>query len=368
MSDPLPVPKRSALQPDPGGVLVRRAMAALPRRRDAVPVLLASEHVGAFAVPLPRASARQRQAMLAYAIEDRVAAPLDTLQVVAGPSRGIAPLTLILVAARGVLATLPDAPGGILPDVLLVPRPDAAPGDSAWAILRDGDRAVVRLSDGTGFATSTDLLPMLWGRAGRPAATSLGDALPPEITATDLSADPPAPDLADLVPVFTHPRRAGQTGALRPLIAAALVLGVGLGAHLGIAALDALALARIAEGERALADAAIAPMLPGVTIGPDTGPILARLAPAAPLVQGSDLLPVLAEVSAALTGTGVTFRRLAWGKDDGQVTALVQAAGLDGLQDAQQRLQAAGFTVRAGAASVGDGGAEVEMRIVRGAS
>ncbi len=45
---------------------------------------------------------------------------------------------------------------------------------------------------------------------------------------------------------------------------------------------------------------------------------------------------------------------------------MLQAGGLDDLQTAQQALEARGFTVNAGAANAGDGGAVVEFRITRG--
>ena len=135
------------------------------------------------------------------------------------------------------------------------------------------------------------------------------------------------------------------------------------------AATDAAALGRIAEAERATAEAALAPILPGVALGPDVGAVLARLAPANPEVRQSDFLPLLAEASAALAGTGegMGFRRLGWGAEDGTLTLLVQGAALDDLQAAEAALRDAGLLVTSGAASAGDGGAEVEMRVARGA-
>jgi len=48
------------------------------------------------------------------------------------------------------------------------------------------------------------------------------------------------------------------------------------------------------------------------------------------------------------------------------LVVLMQSPGLDDLQGIEQTLEASGFAVRSGAATAGDGGAEVEMRIARG--
>ncbi len=60
------------------------------------------------------------------------------------------------------------------------------------------------------------------------------------------------------------------------------------------------------------------------------------------------------------------FRRLSWGAEDGVLSILVQGTDLDDLQALEQALRASGLQVRSGAASAGDGAAEVEMRVSRG--
>jgi len=47
---------------------------------------------------------------------------------------------------------------------------------------------------------------------------------------------------------------------------------------------------------------------------------------------------------------------------------LVQAPALDDLQAVEQALRAGGLAIVSGAASAGDGGAEVEMRVSREAA
>jgi hypothetical protein len=133
---------------------------------------------------------------------------------------------------------------------------------------------------------------------------------------------------------------------------------------------DVVALGRIAATERAVAEVALAPVLPGVPLGPDPGPILSRLAPVPPETRQSDFLPLLAEVSAVIVDKAppVTFRRLSWAAEDGTLVLLVQGAALDDLQAVEQAVRDAGFVVTTGAASAGDGGAEVEMRVAHGAA
>ncbi len=335
-----------------------------------------SESVFALLVDLPVRGQRQRAAALTFAAEDRIGASVESVIVAQAPLRpptATPTQVLAVVVSRAVLATAsvsapPDA--AILPDFMAIPRPADVPGGIVWAVWCDGPRTVVRVSDGTGFGVATGTLPILWNRAGRPAIRSLGDGLPDGLAGTDMSAAPPPADIADLA--FTL-RRDGATGpgqaAMRPFKAALVVLAAGLILHLAITAVDLFALNRIAAQERATAQAAVAAVLPGIDIGTDPAAILARLAPRAAPSQGSDFLPLLSEVSAILAASGpsVTLRRLTYGASDGVLSLQVQAGGLDDLQQVEQVLQAAGLIVTSGAANAGDGGAEVELHIARGA-
>ncbi len=330
----------------------------LPRRTPPPP-LLAAELTSLHLVDLPRASARQRPQLLAFAIEDGLGAPIDRVIVVELPRAGANGATLALAIDRMLVAALDAAH---LPEVLALPRPAEA---ADWHVWRDGDRVLVRAGDGTGFAVAFAALPLLWHRAGRPALVALhGDlgALP------HVTAPPPRPVPAELAFRLYPPAADPARHAWRPLRVAAGVAFGALAVHLGIAAADVVALGQRADAARAEAQAALGEVLPGVTVTADTGPVLARLAPQAAVVSGSDAVPMLAEVSAALltTGTGITMRRAIWG--DGRLQTLILAPRLEDLQTAEEALRAAGFTVRAGAASAGQGGAEAEMTIQRAAS
>lgn len=301
--------------------------------------------------------------------------PIETLVVLPGPLPG-APKSsaLALVVDRAALATVEaTAPPGaaILPDFLAIPRPDAAAGGPSWAVWRDGARCVVRVSDGTGFAVATEMLPLVWRRGGQPPMTSLGAALPSSLTATDLSQTPPPPDPADLAFSFLSRSRGEATQALRRRsLVAAGILALGLALQLGLAGVDAAALSRIAQIERRAAEAALEQVLPGVAIPADPTPILARLVSNVAQTERGDLLPLLSEVFEALIAADetVSFRRMSWGKADGELIVQVQALGLEDLQRVQRALQSGGFAVTSGAANAGDGMAEVEMRILRGSA
>lgn len=329
-----------------------------------LPFLLAGEQVTSHLITLPPASTRQRAAMLVFAAEDRIAMPLDQTLITAGPviaKSGTPQITFVV--DRRIIDTCPDIAPRILPEYLIIARPN-----DGWAVWRDGDRCIVRAADGTGFAAPTEMLPLLWTRAGQPALTSLAMPLPQELPHSDLSQNVPPPDAAELA--YTLPRvRLGDTERYwRPAVLAGAVIAAGLVAHLSLLALDVIALNRIANREQAAAQASIADTLPGMTLMPDVGPILARLTPTQSTPAGSTLLPLMADVAAALAviNTDATFRRLSWGAAEDRLVVLVQASGLEALQTIERGLIAAGLAVQSGAASAGDGAAEAEMRISRG--
>lgn len=362
---------QSALPAYPSLSLTRRAAQYGAMLRGGPPVLVPAEVIAAHIVTLPKAGSRQRAALLTYAVEDRIAAPIDTVQVVHGPlATAGAGETLALVLARTVFAAFESQPRPALPDFLLIPRPVASAQNPAWAAWRDGDRVVVRSSDGTGFATPVEILPILWARAGKPTLTSLAAALPDSLPAQDLSAAPPPPDPLDMAFSFARLRQdSANRRGIALFVGSALVAA--LIVHVALAVFDLSALRRLAQQERAQAQAAIAAPLPGITLeSSDINAILARLAPVAAAQQQGTFLPLLSDVTAAMAGlpTPVSFRRLAWGAQDNSLVVLVEGRGLDDLQQLQQILEQQGFSVRSGAANANGGAAEVEMRISRGAS
>ena len=346
--------------------LQARLAQVLGHRDQPLPFLLAAEQVGSHLIVLPPAKARQRAAMLAFAAEERIAAPLDATLVAPGPVvAGSGTPQLTFVVARRVIDACPQDAPRVLPEFLLIPRPA-----TGWAVWRDDDRSVVRAADGTGFAAATSVLPLMWDRAGRPEVLSYGAPLPAAIPHDDLSSRVPPPDPVELAYGLPRVRPGDAARTWRPVILAGALLAAGLVAHLALLAVDVAALDRIAEADRQAAQAAIAGPLPGVTVTANVAPILQRLAPSVAAPAGSPALRLLADVSATLAATDATatLRRMAWASADDTLVVLVQAGGLEALQAIERGLTGAGFTVRSGAASAGDGGAEVELRISRGSA
>ncbi len=358
-------------QPLPGdNALALRAKQFCTGHRKGLPVLVASELIAALVVDLPAASARQRDALLAYAVEDRVAQPIEVVAVAQGMLSGAAPgQVLALVVARPTLAALVAAapPGcAAMPEMLLIRRPAPPATGMAWAVWRDGMRAVVRASDGTGFAVSVDMLHAVWLRSGKPVLTSLGAALPTNLPAVDLSGAPPDPDPADLNFRFPVPRSpADRVAELRPLIRVAGIVLAGWTAVLGLALADTIALGRIAVTQRDQAQVALSGILPGFSLTDDVEQVLSRLAPTAAQPRQSAFLPLLAGVSAAMAeaGPGFSLRKLGWAEADNQLILTLQAAALADLQIIERHLADTGFSVSSGAAIAGDGGAEVDVII-----
>lgn len=332
-------------------------------------ILLGSEHVGCHHVTLPKASARQQAAMLQFAIEDQIAAPLETVLIAKAPVKTKSKTDfLVFVVDHAQLNNQPpDA--AILPEFLLVPKPQR---DHTWAIWRDGPRAVIRKSDGGGFACQIEMLGLLWRKAGKPTLLSYAETLPEGLPCQDHATQPPKPDTADLGFRLDLKKEGGDINIAR--IGGRLILASVLIALLALGGLwaDNWALHAQAERARAQAQATIAPLLPGITVTPEIGGLLARLTPQAPQSEQGPFLPLLADIASQFNAvsqennTSLRFRRLAWEAGENRLILLVEAPDLGALQRAEQRLQTNGFQVTTGAANARDGGAEVEMRIQRG--
>lgn len=344
---------------------------AIGGTRESAPVILPGERVSLMAVTLPVRGIRAKRAALPFALEDRVSAPIEDVHVALCRSLDKGDQVLAAVVDRRVMAdAMTSDDRRILPEHFALPTPAAIDGAPAWAVWRSGGRALVRVSDGTGFIIDVTMLPLIWQQASRPSVTAYGEALPDTVTPASHQGTPPLPDPRDLASDLRQGmfRHTSANGA-RQLKRVAAVLAVGLIGHLGIAVADTVALARIADRERAAAQAAIDPILPGIVVSPDIQPILSRLAPPATTSSGSAFLPLLTAVSATLleTGNPVTVRRLAFADNPSRLTLLVEAPTLDALQQAERALRAGSLTVTTGAATATAGVAEAEFAITWGA-
>lgn len=262
-------------------------------------VLVPTESVLLTAVDLPLASAAKRIAALPFAVEDRIADPVEVVHLALGaelePKRYLAGVVRHSIMsswlARLELAGLSDA--ALVPDALALPRPDAG----QWAVAIEGRRALVRVPDGTGFALPDALLPGAWERAGRPQVLVFGDPLPAPMegvtSATHVAdqLDRPALDLRQ--GVYTA-RPAGSPFWRR----LGWIAGIAVAAHAVIVLADVMMLRAIAYRRAAETIALVQQMAPNAQI---SGDVAAGVADLLPVAQGDARFgALLSRLSAAL--------------------------------------------------------------------
>ncbi|ODP39427.1 type II secretion system protein GspL [Sphingomonas turrisvirgatae] len=299
-------------------------------------VLVPSESVLLLAVDLPLASRAKRLAALPFAIEDRIADPLDAVHIALGAE--IAPQRyLVAVVRHSVMLRwieLADAAAlghaALVPDALALPVPDAG----EWSAEAADGRVLVRTGDGTGFALPTALIAQAWEAAGRPRIWNIGGSpigeLPhePRVTGGGGLAErllTPPVDLRQ----GPYARRAVARGSwLRRL---GWVAAAGIAAHTVIAAADTVMLRVIAERRADDTRAAIAQAAPGASISGDLRTSVADLLPP-PGQEASAFVPLIARTSSALAplSSAVTARAMRF---DGNALVLDLDPGDPGLAD-----------------------------------
>jgi general secretion pathway protein L len=268
-------------------------------------MVVPSEDVRLLAVDLPLANHAKRLEALPFAIEDRIAGPLDSVHVALGAELGpkrylaavVAHATMRRWVAEAEAAGQGDA--AILPDCLTLPRPDAG----EWAVDADERRAVVRSGDGTGFAIAAPLLRTAWEAAGRPAIRSYGAVLPDEMAAMPAEwgdaplarrITQPAIDLRQ--GAYARRRARAVAGAGRRL---AWIVGLGALAHTGIALADTVMLRVIADRRADETRTLVATTAPGTPT--NAGDLAGSIADMLPEPgRASAFLPLVTRVSGAL--------------------------------------------------------------------
>lgn len=325
-------------------------------------VLVPSEHVLMIAAELPLASHRRRIEALPFAIEDRLAEPLDAAHVVLGGALGPRRYLAGVVRheqMREWMAVLESAAMGhaaLVPDALALPLPSAG----RWSVDLAGGRAVVRTDDGGGFAIPETQLRSAWAAAGKPSCTAFGDRLPPE-----LAGDPPA-DMADaaLEPLASRlvspplnlrqGRYAARRVALSPLRRrVAIVAASGLLAHGAIAAAETVALRAIAGEKEAETRSLLAIAAPGRPAGGDVIAAAAEMLPAGNAAPGR-FLPLLASASGVLTSAGAELHALSFDDRQGTLALEVKAPEAAALERVVAALEKSGLPVQVGKATAED--------------
>ena len=321
---------------------------------------MASEAVLLLRAALPPLSTGQRRAAIAFAVEDRIAQPIESVNVVLGPL--LEGEYLVAVAARDDIASnraeRPASKARLVPDVLALPRPS-----QGWAVWVGGARALVRLADGTGFATSLMTLPLIWHHAGKPEVALCAGQVPDGIPVTSHMPLPRFDPAFARLDLAAGAEASGLLHLPRGGLALVAVLVLAAGLHLGLIWAD-LANERHILTQRE-ADLRIAlNNLKQKDSGDLDADLVAAMAAAQPKAQ-TGFLPLMAESSAALVEVpGLSVQAMTWG--DGALRLDLQALDLSGLQAAEAALTSAGIVVRVGSATSSDGAAKVEMTLQGG--
>jgi len=280
-------------------------------------ILVPSESVSLLRVELPLASRAKRIEALPFAIEDRIADPIESVHIALGAE--IAPRTyLVAVVRHAQMATWVEVAesGGLghaamVPDALALP----APGTGEWcAEARDG-RVLVRSGDGTGFALPTALVGPAWERAGSPRIWNCGPVPIGELPQTPFSG---GGGLADLLvsPAIdlrqgVYARRGARGRSWKKRLA--WIVAAGIAAHVVIAAADVVMLNVIAERRAEDVRSAVAQAAPGANLSGDleasvvgmlpvSGPPPGRFVPAVTAASRA-----LAPLSSAVTARAMRF-------------------------------------------------------------
>lgn len=325
-------------------------------------VVVPAEQVSLHIVDLPVRSARQRRAALPYALEEAVAAPLDSLHfAICGkqPDGALLAAAVDKTVMDAAIARMPNA--AVVPEQLLVPRAT----ETGWTTYRAADRVLVRTAEGLGFAAHVDGLEALWRIAGQPDIANLAEDLPSALNAVTTQAPPPPP-VADLA---AHDLRQGayrpSLGLERPLKWLAASVALALIGHMGLAIADVQAQTKLADSLRQDAASALQMRLPGAQ--PDSDPALiqrqitAQFAPQ----NGSAFLPLMETVSKAWVrdGAAVDIQRLSWSDD--ALRLVIEAPDLETLQSAEASLAGNGLSVSSGSATADAGSARAEFLVRR---
>ena len=334
-------------------------------------VLVPSEYAPVFAVDLPLAQHRMRVAALPFAIEDRVAQPINELHMALGPE----------VAPRRYLASVADAgrmalwqadlaasrivPRRILPDATLLCPPS---GDATWAVKVEAERVRVKTRDHEAFGTSIGLFDTLWRSAGCPVLQQVGPEWPPAFPKVvgrvdDGSDSDQAPYTVDL---RQGAHKAAELDYALPLKIAAVFIACAAIAHTAILVLDTTSAgnavaARRVEAERVLAS--VAPL--GVSSADAATTLAAMLPPAGGDARTGRFLPLLSRVSKSIQAdvSGVAIQALSYDEADGALLLKIEAADLPALERLERNLRDAGFSTDSGGATVGDGGAQSSITV-----
>jgi len=323
-----------------------------PSSGETKAVIVPSEQVRISVVHLPLKARRERVTALPFALEDQVAEPLGDLHFALGTEiseqRHICGVVRHTVMAKWMERL---EAGGMLnaflvPDALVLP----VPKEGGWSVQRSDGRALVRTSDGAGFACPVAMLPTFWEAAGSPLCISYGEPLPQEIPwePAEVELEPitsriVVPDLDLRQGLYARPRRRVSKAARR----VSYILAAGALAHAGIAVADTIALKMIAADRREAAQQLVEKYLPGTVVSEEFAAEVQQLLETSRGLDRTPFIPLMNQLATtfARAGPGVTLRSLSYDGSNGKMRIVVEAPDMSALQRVQPALVAAGLDV-----------------------
>lgn len=335
---------------------------------DAVVAVAPAEDVLLLDVPRPPGNARQLAQALPFAIEDRLAVPVET-QHVAWTALGQDRLR-VAVIARVRLQAMLDAlrsagiePTGLLPEARLLP------GDGAL-VLAEPHRVLLRPASGPVMAVAPDEIPMFLGDApaeailaggaapfdGLPAgARQVGDTLALYARALDSAG----PDLlqGEFAPAR---RRAGTDAAWRRAGIAVAALLLAAFAHAGI---ETWQLSRLVDAQQEEMASLYRRAVPGASRIIDPAQQL-RAALAASGQGGSDQALGLLAAAAPVLAARPDARLDAVEYRSGVLELTLNAEDVAGLDSLRAALAGKGLRVELVSATPGSRGIEGRLRLL----
>jgi general secretion pathway protein L len=327
---------------------------------------LPGENVLLLVVAMPQMPLVQRRAAAGFAIEDKIARPLEDVHVILGPKMsGLATdgntHWLVAVIERQTLAQAPaKGKQRLLPDTLALPVPAAG----QWSVWAGRTRALVRTSEGAGFATALSALPVYHLAAGHPEIVLYGGTLDapfsPVRTATLPDRIDAGLDRFDLNAQRNDGAGKGLPRVWRHVAALAVVAALG---HIGLLAADTWALGQTKAAQVAALRGTLEAI--GQPAGDDIDAAIGAALARTNGTRGPRFVPMMSRVFAALGAQSgmVTLSDLRYIADQNSLTLTMQAPDLGTLQTVETTLVAAGFAVTVGAATTGNGLAEQQLTL-----
>jgi general secretion pathway protein L len=305
------------------------------------------ERVLLLSVTLPKMTASQRRAAAVYAVEDRIAQPLEEVHVALGPEMAPNQWLVAVIACSDLPQVTPSH--RLLPDTLALPIPP----EGAWSVVEEASRILIRRPDGTGLVTRAAALTVLHNFAGTPKITLYAGQI--ALNHTTAPMLPVAlPSRFDLTDRRSHSLTLPPLA--RRLLAVAAVTAL---AQLGLLTTDVITLSRDQDRLAAqLRDAA------GTTADTPIDPLLTRILSPQTAVPQDAFLPLISASFAALTADpgSISLRELTYSGDTGSLTLTLLAPDLASLQHVESDL-AGQLKVTAGPATSANGTAEQQLTL-----